>query len=154
MMPSQISMRVVVDRLALIDEMLNEIRALPLADRAVFFTDRRNIWTADSCLRRSLEALLDIGRHMLAKGFAVGVSEYKEIATRLERHGVLSTEEANILRRMAGYRNRLVHFYHEISPEELYSICVHNLGDIENIRDTYRRWINTHPEKVEPDSPV
>jgi hypothetical protein len=69
-MPSLISKRVVVDRLALIDEMLGEIRTLPLADRVVFFSDRRNIWTAESCLRRSLEALLDMGRHILAKGFA------------------------------------------------------------------------------------
>ena len=35
---------------------------------------------ADSCLRRSLEALFDIGRHILAKGYARGVTEYKEIA--------------------------------------------------------------------------
>jgi uncharacterized protein YutE (UPF0331/DUF86 family) len=150
MMPSLISKRIVVDRLALIDQMLVEIRALPLADRVTFFSDRRNIWTAESCLRRSLEALLDIGRHILAKGFAVGTSEYKEIATRLEQHNVLSAEDANLLRRMAGYRNRLVHFYHEISPEELYRICIDNLRDIESIQDTYRRWVNEHPEKVEP----
>jgi uncharacterized protein YutE (UPF0331/DUF86 family) len=150
MMPSLISRRIVVDRLALIDEMLSEIRALPLADSAAFLSDRRNIWTADACLRRSLEALLDIGRHVLAKGFAVGVSEYKEIATRLGRHGVLSVAEATVLRTMAGYRNRLVHFYHEISPEELYGICANNLGDIETICDAYRRWVNEHPEKVDP----
>ena len=154
MMPLLVSRRVVGDRLALIAETLHDLRALPLGTPEQFLQERRNIAAAESYLRRSLEALLDIGRHILAKGFAVGVSEYKGIATQLERHGVLSTEEANILRRMAGYRNRLVHFYHEISPEELYSICVHNLGDIENIRDTYRRWVNEHPEKIEPNSSV
>jgi len=77
MMPSLISKRIVVDRLALSDEMLMEIRALPLADQAAFFADRRNIWTADSCLRRSLEALLDIGRHILAKGLASALASIK-----------------------------------------------------------------------------
>src|SRR5262245_22109862 len=148
MMPSLISKRIVVDRLALSDEMLMEIRALPLADQATFFADRRNIWTADACLRRSLEALLDIGRHILAKGFGVGVSQYKEIATRLEDRNVLSTQEASLLRVMAGYRNRLVHFYHEVSPEELYNICANQLDNIEQIQEAYRQWVGAHPEKV------
>jgi uncharacterized protein YutE (UPF0331/DUF86 family) len=151
MMPSLISKRIVVDRLALSNEMLMEIRALPLADQAAFFADRRNIWTADSCLRRSLEALLDIGRHILAKGFGVGVSQYKEIATRLNQHGVLSPEDTNLLYTMAGYRNRLVHFYHEVSPEELYNICANQLGDIEKIQEAYRQWVLLHPEKVHDD---
>jgi uncharacterized protein YutE (UPF0331/DUF86 family) len=151
MMPSLISKRIVVDRLALSNEMLMEIRALPLADQAAFFADRRNIWTADSCLRRSLEALLDIGRHILAKGFGVGVSQYKEIATRLNQHGVLSPEDTNLLYTMAGYRNRLVHFYHEVSPEELYNICANQLGDIEKIQEAYRQWVVAHPEKVHDD---
>ena len=148
MMPSQVSKRIIGDRLALIAEMLVEIRALPLADRAAFFADRRNIWAAESCLRRSLEALLDIGRHILAKGFGVGVSEYKEIATRLNQYGVLSVEEADLLHTMAGYRNRMVHFYHEITPNELYSICANQLANIEQIQEAYRQWVVAHPEKV------
>jgi uncharacterized protein YutE (UPF0331/DUF86 family) len=83
MTPGAISKRIVVDRLDLIDNLLREIQTLPLGDRNSFFADRRNIWTAESCLRRSLEALFDLGRHILAKGYGSGVSEYKEIATRL-----------------------------------------------------------------------
>ena len=148
-MPSRVSRRVIGDRLALIDEMLVELRMLPLADRTAFFADRRNIWAAESCLRRSLEALLDIGRHILAKGFGAGVSEYKEIASRLTQHGVLSEQDAALLHMMAGYRNSMVHFYHEISPEELYNICATQLDDIENIQAAYRQWSLAHPDKVD-----
>jgi uncharacterized protein YutE (UPF0331/DUF86 family) len=148
MIPSYISRRVIGDRLALIDEMLREIRGLPLGDHDSFFADHRNIWTVDACLRRNLEALLDIGRHILAKGFGIGVSEYKEIAARLQDRHVLADDEAGLLFRMAGYRNRLVHFYHEITPDELYRICVGQLGDIELVADAYRRWVNAHPELV------
>ena len=59
MMPGSVSKRVAADRLALAADLVAEIRALPLTDRQAFFADRRNIWTADSCLRRSLEALFD-----------------------------------------------------------------------------------------------
>ncbi|MCS7220425.1 MAG: hypothetical protein RML36_01005 [Anaerolineae bacterium] len=75
-MPGKISRRIAYDRLAWVERMLSEIRALPLDSREAFLADRRNIWAAESCLRRALEALLDIGRHILARGFGVGVTEY------------------------------------------------------------------------------
>jgi len=100
-------------------------------------------------LRRALEALLDLGRHILAKGFGVGVSEYKEIATELARHEVLTSREADLLRTLAGYRNRMVHFYHEVSPEELYEICAFRLTDVERLASAYRRWLKAHPERLD-----
>ena len=106
MMPGPISKRVVSDRLAWVDRMVGEIRSLPLDDRKLFFSDKRNVWTAESCLRRGLEALFDLGRHILAKGFGKGVTEYKEIASGLREQGVLAQEEAELLRVLAGYRNR------------------------------------------------
>ena len=39
------------------------------------------------------------------------------------RVGVLDEENGALLRELAGYRNRLVHFYHEVSDLELYEIC-------------------------------
>ncbi|MGB9006517.1 MAG: hypothetical protein WCB96_12400 [Candidatus Aminicenantales bacterium] len=83
MTPKPISKRVAVDRLEAVRYLLSEIRSLPLQSAQVFFSDRRNIWAAESCLRRSLEALFDLGRHILAKGYGEGVSEYKEIAVKL-----------------------------------------------------------------------
>ena len=32
---------------------------------------------------------------------------------------------------MDGYRNRMVHFYHEVMEEELYQILINNLADVE-----------------------
>ena len=148
MTPGLISKKVLADRLNWVEKMLGEIRTLPLGSYQDFSTDRRNIWAAESCLRRSLEALLDIGRHILAKGFATGVIEYKEIAQRLGDFGVLSPPEARLLRILAEYRNRLIHFYHEIGEEELYRICKDQLGDLQEVRDAYLRWLKDHPEKL------
>ncbi len=149
MTPDHISKRIVADRLDLVDTLLREIRALPLGDRQAFFADRRNVWAAESCLRRSLESLFDLGRHILAKGYALGVSEYKEIATRLHDQGILLDNEAKIMHMLAGYRNRLVHFYHEVSPEELFEICAHQLGDLELIVNAYRRWLKGHLDRLD-----
>jgi uncharacterized protein YutE (UPF0331/DUF86 family) len=100
-------------------------------------------------LRRGLEALLDIGRHIMAKGFGVGVSEYREIAEKLGENGVLSKEEIMLLKTLAGYRNRLVHFYHEISKQELYQICKNELNDLLVIKDAYLHWLKSHPDMLD-----
>jgi uncharacterized protein YutE (UPF0331/DUF86 family) len=149
MSPSKISRRIVLDRIAWVDRMIAEIRALPLADQKAFLADSRNVWTAESCLRRALEALSDIGRHILAKGFALGVSEYREIAEGLEARGVLSPEQTRLLKTLAGYRNRLVHFYHEVSIDELYQICASQLEDVILVRDALHSWFSANPQMID-----
>lgn len=146
MTPGKLNRRILADRLDWIDRMLQEINSLPMGSYEEFSSDTRNIWTAESCLRRALEALLDMGRHILAKGFGTGVTEYKQIARELGSLKVLETKEAKELEVLAGYRNRMVHFYHEIGPEELYKICRDDLGDIENLKDAFRHWVKRHPE--------
>lgn len=149
MSPSKVSRKVFLDRIAWVDRMLAEIRALPLSSRADFTADARNIWSAESCLRRALEALFDVGRHVLARGYGLGCSEYREIAAKLADRAVLSADESALLRVLAGYRNRLVHFYHEVSIDELYEICARELGDLEAIRVALVRWLSAHPEMVD-----
>jgi uncharacterized protein YutE (UPF0331/DUF86 family) len=143
------SRRAIADRLEIVVRLLDQICALPLADRDLFFSDARNAAAAESCLWRSLEALLDLGRHILAKGYGVGVTEYKEIADELRRCEVLSADDAGLLRILAGYRNRLVHFYHEVASEELFILCSEKLGDLARIRDAYVGWAGAHPEKLD-----
>ena len=145
----KISKRVVADRLDWINRMIKEIESLPLSNYETFTEDKRNIWSAESCLRRSLEALMDLGRHILAKGFGRGVSEYKEIGSVLEEVAILDNQDSLRFKTLAGYRNRMVHFYHEITTKELYEICSSQLSDIEDVVGAIKRWINAHPEFVD-----
>jgi uncharacterized protein YutE (UPF0331/DUF86 family) len=149
MTKARISRRIAADRIGWIEQMLAAIRSLPLEDADSFFADARNSWAAESCLRRALEALLDLGRHILAKAFAIGVSEYKQIADELTKNQVIGAGQGEILRTLAGYRNRMVHFYHEVSKEELHQICTNQLTDIEIILASMKRWIKEHPEYID-----
>lgn len=149
MNPSRLRARVVTERIAWIGEMLEGLRALPLDSLAAFQADPRNVAAAESYLRRALEALLDLGRHLLAKGFGQAVIEYKDIARELERSGVLDRDQSALLRTLAGYRNRLVHFYDEVTHPELYDICTRQLGDVEAVLAAVREWIEAHPELVD-----
>jgi uncharacterized protein YutE (UPF0331/DUF86 family) len=146
--PSKLRQAVVADRVGWIRQMLEGLRALPLDTYQVFSSENRNVAAAESYLRRALEGLLDLGRHILAKGFGEAVPEYKQIWRELTTFEVLDREQGKRLRILAGYRNRMVHFYHEISDEELYRICSLDLSDIEDVLEVILQWIRNHPEKI------
>ena len=149
MTPSLLSRRVIVERLALLDQMIKQIEQLPLLDEDAFFADNRNIHTAESCLRRALEALFDIGRHILAKAFGIPSATYRETAVQLAEQDVLDKDEGKILAQMAGYRNRLTHLYHEVGPAELYQVCAEDLGDVASIRSAFQRWVRANPHRID-----
>ena len=89
------------------------------------------------------------GGHLLAKGFGAPAGTYRDVAKMLAERGVLDQREEELLRLMAGYRNRMTHFYYEISAEALYRICVENLADLTTIRAALLRWVRDNPQRID-----
>jgi uncharacterized protein YutE (UPF0331/DUF86 family) len=147
--PGKVRAVTVTQKASQVRGMLAGIACLPLSDKAAFEADPRNAASAESYLRRALEALLDLGRHILAKGIGQGPAEYKEVALALSRARVLDESQGELLVRLAGYRNRMVHFYDEVSDEELYEICTRHAGDIDTLLDALLGWVRRNPELVE-----
>lgn len=83
MVPGDISESVVAQRASWVLEMTDALMELPIENKAEFLQNKHHVAAAESYLRRSLEALFDIGRHILAKKFAFPATEYKEIAKGL-----------------------------------------------------------------------
>ena len=81
--------------------------------------------------------------------FSPSIETCQKVIAELKKRGVLSEEEAGLLRTLAGYRNRLVHFYHEVEAEELFSISALHLEDVERLGDAFRGWLDDHPEKLD-----
>ena len=148
MTAGQVNRAVVADRVALIRRLLDEAGTLPLDDLGDFTRDARMVAAGESYLRRALEALLDIGRHVLARGFARGPSEYAEVARQLGDVRVLSPEQSERLVLMARYRNRLVHGYREVTVPELYDLLARRLDDIDKIVAAVTAWMAEHPDRV------
>ena len=83
-------------------------------------------------LHRALEGVFNIGSHILSRIPGASASQYKEIAQKLGENKILPADFANNnLVKMAKYRNRLVHFYAQITPKELYQIIHEDLGDFD-----------------------
>lgn len=141
--------KVIAEKLALIQKMEDGIKLLPLESYAAFIADMRMSAAAESYIRRALEGLMDLGRHVLAKGFGRAVAEYKEIARELRDKGVLNQTDAGTMTMLAGYRNRMVHVYQDVTPRELYEICCHQFEDVKRIAERLLRWTNEHPEMID-----
>lgn len=131
MVISRLHINRIEKNLSLIQEFLTELKKLSLLSEDEFLSDKRNPAAAESYLRRSLETVFDIGRHILAKSYGFKELEYKKIALELGEKGIVDKEYSRILMKMAGYRNRLVHLYHEVTPKEIYDILTGHLPDIE-----------------------
>jgi uncharacterized protein YutE (UPF0331/DUF86 family) len=130
-------------RLAYIDGQRQELarmRTLPLPE----FIEPRNAAAAETFLRRSLEAVFDIGRHILAKtGHGELAQEYKSIARGLGALGAVSGSLAAKLVEMAGYRNRLVHLYWEVTADELYRILQDELDSFVSFVKEVMAYLDT-----------
>lgn len=141
--------RVVAARAAAVREMVQLMGTLPLESLASFTADVRMVAAGESFLRRALEALLDLGRHVLAKGFGMPVAEYGAVGKALGRVGALPPALAALVQRMGRYRNRLTHGYQEVTAEERYALVAIRLHEILAVLEAMLAWVREHPELVE-----
>ncbi|MEW5901745.1 MAG: DUF86 domain-containing protein [Acidobacteriota bacterium] len=131
MVISKLNIPKVRENLSLIGSFLEKLGRLAKLSKREFLADERNPAAAESFLRRSIEAMFDVSRHILSKSYEFKSLEYKDVAQALGEKKIVSPGYAETLVKMAGYRNRMVHYYKEIKPEELYDILQKDLGDIE-----------------------
>jgi len=141
-----INVDLVEARLALITRYLERLEKLAEMPEEVFSADHLAAAAAESYLRRVLEALFDIGRHLLAKsGFTELAAEYTSIARGLVALGAVSPALESSLVKMAGYRNRLVHLYSEVTESELHGILRTGLGEVREAARQLRAYVDARP---------
>lgn len=109
-----------------------------------FSNNPDNFAIAEHHLRKSLEILFDIGRHIIAKEFSLKPEDYDDVIKILDKNKVISD---GLYKRTVGFgrfRNRLVHLYWQVTEEEILEFIKRN-GEVfekfckEIIEYTYRR---------------
>lgn len=144
-----VNKRMIRQRLVLIKEYMNRLEKLariPVED----FSGSDSCAAVESYLRRSLEAMFDIGRHLVAKGGYLELAEeYKSIAKGLQELGAIDPSLGSKMIKMAGYRNRMVHLYNLITDDELYAIIGHEIGDIRSFVLQIKKYLVSLPEKAD-----
>lgn len=94
-------------------------------------------------LQVMIEAMLDIGSHIVAReGYGIPHT-YANVISLLMDNDVLPKDQANIYIDMVGFRNRIVHLYDEVEPEIVYKLISQSLGDFRDfITIIVRRYLS------------
>jgi len=85
-----------------------------------FLSDKDNYAICEHHLRRALEGVLSLATHILSRLPIEKPKNYTDALIKLGEAKVIPFEFAQKIKGMAGYRNRLVHLYWEVTPEEIY----------------------------------
>lgn len=148
MVISSLNIKLIEDRLGFIVKALEKLKQLSKMEKEEFLKNDTPA-IAESYLRRTLKCIFDIGRHILAKTAGKGFVEYKQIAKKLGENKILPKNYSEKLILIAGYRNRLVHFYHEVSEDELFQILKENLSDIEQFVKEIKKFLCSYKANIQ-----
>ncbi|MCL4424701.1 MAG: DUF86 domain-containing protein [Firmicutes bacterium] len=119
------------DRVDLIHKSIARLEKLAALGEEEFQANADNYAIAEHHLRRALESVFDIGRHIMAKKGLGHPVDYRSILATLGQQGILPPPFTERIRNMAGYRNRLVHGYAEVTPQELHILIKTRLEDFQ-----------------------
>jgi uncharacterized protein YutE (UPF0331/DUF86 family)/predicted nucleotidyltransferase len=126
-----IDRRVVLERIGHINKMLGYLKRHRRRSREEFLADEEIGYAAAYELQTALEAIADIGNHVIA---AVGLGTpqtREEIMHILGRAGVLPLDLAERLGLALKMRNILVHGYLEVVMDQVHQALQEDLGDLE-----------------------
>lgn len=111
-----------------IETYVGELRALGRPE--LIPTDLRERRFAEHTLQLAIQACLDVSSHIAADERLGEPETYAELFSLLAARGYLPIELATRLRRMAGFRNLLVHNYARVKPEIVASVVTHDVADL------------------------
>ena len=116
-------------RLAFIETCLCELAEIADSDRVEHDVRERRF--VEHTLQIAIQAALDIASHVVASDRLGEPSSNQELFEMLERAGWVSPVLGSELRKMAGFRNILVHGYLAVDPAIVRDVVENRLQDIE-----------------------
>lgn len=106
--------------------LLENLRNVPFEE---FDQDSVNFNAAVRLLQISIESMLDIANHIVARERLGMPNTYAESFDFLASGKVITSEYASRVKSMVRFRNRAVHLYMDMSEKEVYNILQHHLDD-------------------------
>jgi uncharacterized protein YutE (UPF0331/DUF86 family) len=110
---------------------VRKLEQLRKSGRTQFLEDDMAQAAAARWLQTTIEAVIDMGNHIVARE-GLGVPRaYSETMEIMLREGVLPDDRRDAFLAMVRFRNRVVHLYDEVHPDDIWTIIEHDLGDFD-----------------------
>lgn len=119
-------------KIGIIMESVSELQKMKTLSPESLSANARDLAAAKYFIRTSIETMIDIGAHIIARNTFGAPASNVEVISILAREGVIGEEKLGVYTKMARYRNRLTHFYGEVSVEEIHGIIQNHLSDFES----------------------
>lgn len=123
---------------------LRELSKLP---KDQFLGDPDKIGSSKYHFIVAIESSIDICNHLISRnGFRVS-EDYGDTFTVMGEVGALDMDFADELKKMAKFRNRLVHLYWEVDNLQLHEIIQSRLDDFKKFLDSISTFLGWHNHK-------
>lgn len=103
----------------------------------------RNSWkdkdSAERNLQKTIEAIIDIGKMLVADKGLREPGNNREVFLILEENNLFPTEFISLIDKMIGMRNILVHSYDRVDEAVVYGILQKNLCDVRKLCDHFKK---------------
>lgn len=141
-MTNNIDLPKIKQKIMFMQSNLDKLKKLQKVSKDIFIEDFRNVDSAKYLLQVTIEAMLDISNHIIARNRWGKPETNKESFEILAKQGVIEEEYINTYFTMAKFRNRIVHMYFNVSDEMIYEITQNNLDDFEFFIETIVKNFN------------
>jgi uncharacterized protein YutE (UPF0331/DUF86 family) len=110
---------------------VRKLQQLREEGREAFLGDDVSQAAAERWLQTAVEAVIDVANHVIAR-LGLGVPRaYSDTIEILVRDGVLPNDRREAFLAMVRFRNRVVHLYDEVAPDEVWRTIEEDLGDFD-----------------------
>ncbi len=124
------------------NEAQRRLRELGQLAEEEFLADYRNTESAKYLLIVATEAAIDLCNHIVARHQGRPPRDYADCFAVLSELGVITQDLAARLRRMARFRNLIVHLYWEVDNRRVYQIIQSDLGDLDVFQRQVLDWLS------------
>ena len=124
--------RVLVERI--LSDITSNVKALRDSSDIswdVYINDMRSRRFVERSLHIMIEAVIDVGQHIIADEALREPASYRDTFSVLAENEIISTENLKTYEKMAAFRNLIVHYYERVDDEVVFGIFQKNLEDFE-----------------------
>ncbi len=132
-------------KIQIIEDNLKKLYELKKFSLENFSSDFRNIESVKHLLQISIEALIDISTHIVARGRMHTPYSSVDAIRLMAENEIIPKEHEKKFAQMVRFRNRIVHFYQKIDEDELYKILQDDLPDFKTFVKDVTNHLNTAP---------
>jgi uncharacterized protein YutE (UPF0331/DUF86 family) len=118
------------------------LRELGQLSEAEFLGDYRNTESAKYLLIVATESAIDSCNHIVACQGGRAPQDYADCFAILAELGVIDSNLADRLKRMARFRNLIVHLYWRVDNSRVYRIIHDDLRDLDAFRQQMGTWLD------------